>query len=412
MMLVKASTTETPEQEQKRNAASFSSSFFSTVSTATHVANNLVPASQRGSATSEIDEWSAVIQHLSSHNDNQPAQFAPTPTLTPVQVRVKVTDSHEDSRELVECYLQTAARYGTKSEEASQAFRGIAGKYQPYIIKRLLSSGKFNLQKEDAEDIAQEALIKLWNWLNGYILTGQSDEDENQKKELGNFAQIVRIIIRNCLVNWLQHQYRAKSRAKAKAKNQGSIEVTNSVKFVTLHHVYQPHVLTSRIRYFGRELELSSHSFFASSRGKNDLVDQLYDAGDCIEPLFEQQELMEELAVAIAEMGRTKPHYRLVLLAHVKGRSYQQIAVENDWTIEQVKKYLYRARRWLANYFASTAAAATATRNEGENENKYAKEKESRVASGSVPRAERERKKVNKSKVSSTSAEEWQLAAD
>jgi DNA-directed RNA polymerase specialized sigma24 family protein len=401
MLLLTATTTETSEQEQKRNASSSSSSS-DTISTTTRVAVTTMPVSQTGSVTSEID-WSVIIQHLSGDNDNQPAQLATTPTLTPVRVPVEVTDPDEDNRELVQCYLQTAARYGVRSQEASQAFTGIAEKFRPYIIKRLLGGGQFSLQKEDAEDIAQEVLTDLWNWLNGYILIGGQEE---QKKELGNFAQIIRIIIRNCLVNWLQHQYRARP------KKQHSKRVTNSVKFVSLHHVSSSHILTSRIRDFGRELELSSHysevvrSYEGSRSGSRDmsaLIDQLYATSHCTETIFEQRELLRELAAIIAAMKRFNPHYVIALSEHVRGKSHQQVAVENGWKVDQAKKYLYRARRWLANYFASAATTAVIG-NEGENE------KESTVTSRSVSRAERERKKVKKSEPSRT--EEWQVAAD
>jgi DNA-directed RNA polymerase specialized sigma24 family protein len=429
MMLLSKFTTESSKQEQKRNASSH------TICTATRVTVTTVPASQTGSATSKID-WGTIVRHLSGHS--QLTQFAPMtpPMLTPVRVLVEVTDLDEKNRQLVECYLQAAAHYGVSSQEASEAFRPIAEKFLPHILRRLLGGRKYNLQKEDAEDIAQEAILSTWNWLNSYLSNsggsaeakdgeqqqGQGQEPE-QKKELNNFWQLITIIVRNCTANWLQHHYRARSRSRSRSKvnKQSSTEaaVTNPVRFVSLHHVPSSYILKSRIRDFGRELELSPPHYSKAVRGsersksgsgsskdmKSDLLDQLYDASTGVEAVVEQQELLRELAAAISEMGRTKPHYRLVLMWYVSGRSHRQIADENNWTLDQVKKYLSCARKWLINYFATaTATATTPAANENENERTD--------TSGSVPKVEQERKKVNKSKPSSTHTEEWQVAAD
>jgi DNA-directed RNA polymerase specialized sigma24 family protein len=422
MMLLTATTTETTEQEQTRNASS------------SCVTNNSVPAIQTGSATSEID-WGTIVRHLSGHNQLTQFVLPPTPMPMPVRVLVEVTDPNEENRELVECYLQAAAHDGVSSLEASQAFRPIAEKFLPHILRRLLGGRKYNLQKEDAEDIAQEVILSTWNWLNSYLSNnsgsaetrdgeqqgqGQQEQRQEQKKELNNFWQLITIIVRNCTANWLQHHYRARSRSKVNKQSSTEAAVINPVRFVSLHHVPSSYILKSRIRDFGRELELSPSHYSKAVRGsersksgsgssrdmKSDLLDQLYDASTGVEVVVERRELLRELAAAISEMGRTKPHYRLVLMWHVSGRSHRQIADENNWTLDQVKKYLSCARKWLINYFA-TITVTTPAANENE------KEKESTVASGFVPRAERERKKVNKSKPdSSTHTEEWQVAAD
>jgi RNA polymerase sigma factor (sigma-70 family) len=419
MMLLTAATTQTNEQEQKHNASSSSDSISTTT---TDARAELV--TQTASATNQID-WIAIVRHLSGHSQLTQTQFATPSSPSPIRVLVEVTDPNQENRKLVECYLQAAAHYGVSSHEASEAFTPIALKFLPHILKRLQVARKYNLQREDAEDIAQEAMLGIWNWLNSYLRysTEAGDDDrqqeQEQKKELNNLWQLITIIVRNCAANWLQHQYRARSRAK----NQRSSEdaVTNPLRFVSLHHV-PLQILTSTIRDFGRELELSpshySNSVRSSERSKSgsgsgssrnmksDLLDQLYDVSTGVEAVVEQRELLKELAAAITEMGRTKPHYRLVLMEHVKGRSHRQIADENNWTLDQVKKYLTRARAWLANYFASASAP------DGD-ESEKEKEKESRVASGSVPKVERERKKVNKSKpTTEPSTEEWQVAAD
>jgi RNA polymerase sigma factor (sigma-70 family) len=359
MMLLTAATTQTSEQEQKHNASSSSDST-STTTTDTRAE----PASQTGSATNQID-WSAIVRHLSlsGHTQLTPTQFATPPSPSPGRVRVEVTDPNQENRKLVECYLQAAAHCGVSSQEASEAFTPIALKFLPHILKRLQVARKYNLQREDAEDIAQEAMLGIWNWLNSYLRysTEAGDDDrqqeQEQKKELNNLWQLITIIVRNCAANWMQHQYRARNRAKKTSNAEGA--VTNPLRFVSLHQVPSSQILSSRIRDFGRELELSSPHYSKTSRSC-DLLEQLYDASTGVEAVIEQQEFLKELASAIAEMGRTKPHYRLVLMEQVKGRSYQQIAAENDWTTEQVKKYLYRARRWLANHFARAEAEAAA----------------------------------------------------
>jgi DNA-directed RNA polymerase specialized sigma24 family protein len=464
MFLASVTTTATTEnsaqeqeQEQKKSKA-LSSSTTTNISAAATTAVPGKSTNQTGSATSEID-WHAVVWHLTdlSNNNQQPEMSASLPLQTPptpmqtllptpanakpehlrVGVEVEVTDPDEKTRELVECYLQAAVHYGVSSLEASGAFTPIAEKFLPHILRRLLGGRKYNLQKEDAEDIAQEAILSTWNWLNSYLSNsggsaeakdgeqqrqGQGQEQrQEQKKELNNFWQLITIIVRNCTANWLQHHYRARSRSKVNKQSSTEATVINPVRFVSLHHVPSSYILKSRIRDFGRELELSPSHYSKAVRSsersksgsgsskdmKSDLLDQLYDASTGVEVVVEQQELLRELAAAISEMGRTKPHYRLVLMEHVSGRSHRQIADENNWTLDQVKKYLSCARKWLINYFA-TITVTTPAANENE------KEKESTDTSGFVPRAERERKKVNKSKPdsSTTSTEEWQVAAD
>lgn len=66
-----------------------------------------------------------------------------------------------------------------------------------------------------------------------------------------------------------------------------------------------------------------------------------------------QQEASGEITAAIARLA---PEYRLVLtLRHVRGLSYQEIALELDWPLSLVKNRLFRARNQLKKALTAKA---------------------------------------------------------
>jgi RNA polymerase sigma-70 factor, ECF subfamily len=68
------------------------------------------------------------------------------------------------------------------------------------------------------------------------------------------------------------------------------------------------------------------------------------------EELLEAKELGESIEVAI---GRLRPEYRTaILLRHVEGREYQEIADVMGLPLGTVKTYIHRARNELRGYLA------------------------------------------------------------
>lgn len=388
MLLAETITTEAHEQEQKRNA-----SFSTTTDT-----NEMV--SQKAGASDAID-WHAIVQHLhgktgtttkptltgaskksrssnKSKNHNQSAQPSR------LYIRVRVTDPNEEHRIMVENYLNMAAEFGTSSQAAGHSFESICEKFLPVALKRVLNH-RFRFNRQDAEDIAQEAILSVWTWLNSYITEEFSEQEQGEQEHgrpyLENFSRMINLTIRNAIANWLQHQYRARNQFP----NNGQ-----PIKYIRLERIYSQSDAPEQLWLFGREVKLShstrSRSSNIPSPGNHETL-TMYDPLDVPEVHVEQRELMKELAAAIAEMKRSNPHYATVLLEHVKGWSYQQIADQNNWTLDQVKKYLSRARKWLVNYFAT----ASNTTNEKEG----------------LAQAQRVKRTTTK-----LSAEEWQVAAD
>jgi RNA polymerase sigma-70 factor (ECF subfamily) len=104
---------------------------------------------------------------------------------------------------------------------------------------------------------------------------------------------------------------------------------------------------------YGREVDMLSLDGAPDARTADEVEATALQATDRQEsPLaeLESRELGSQIELAV---GKLRPEYRTcILLRHVEGRSYDEIAEVMDLPLGTVKTYIHRARLELREYLA------------------------------------------------------------
>jgi RNA polymerase sigma-70 factor, ECF subfamily len=171
-------------------------------------------------------------------------------------------------------------------EGREEAFRELVRRYERPVFSLIFRMVR---DREAAEDLAQESFVKVLNHIDRY------------RPEFK-------------LSSWL-----------FKIANNVTIDHLRKKQLDTISIEGSPHATTST--------EMQATSFEVSSQGESAL-DEL-----------ESRELGTAIERAIA---RLRPEYRsCILLRHVEGRSYEEIAATLDLPLGTVKTYIHRARHEL-----------------------------------------------------------------
>jgi RNA polymerase sigma-70 factor (ECF subfamily) len=102
-----------------------------------------------------------------------------------------------------------------------------------------------------------------------------------------------------------------------------------------------------------RELDTLSLDGSPEARTADEIEATALQATDRAESPLEELESRETGAAIERAIGRLRPEYRTcILLRHVEGRSYEEIADVMDLPLGTVKTYIHRARLELRGYLA------------------------------------------------------------
>jgi RNA polymerase sigma-70 factor (ECF subfamily) len=102
-----------------------------------------------------------------------------------------------------------------------------------------------------------------------------------------------------------------------------------------------------------RELDTLSLDGSPDARTPDEIEATALQATDRAESPLEELESRETGAAIERAIGRLRPEYRTcILLRHVEGRSYEEIAEVMDLPLGTVKTYIHRARLELREYLA------------------------------------------------------------
>jgi RNA polymerase sigma-70 factor, ECF subfamily len=102
-----------------------------------------------------------------------------------------------------------------------------------------------------------------------------------------------------------------------------------------------------------RELDTLSLDGAPDARTADEVEATALQAADHAESPLEELESRETGSAIERAIGRLRPEYRTcILLRHVEGRSYEEIAEVMDLPLGTVKTYIHRARLELRDYLA------------------------------------------------------------
>ncbi len=97
-----------------------------------------------------------------------------------------------------------------------------------------------------------------------------------------------------------------------------------------------------------RQLETVSIDGSPHAMSSDDVESSRFDIGDDAENALEEMEARELGSAIELAIGHLRPEYRsCILLRHVEGRSYEEIATTLDLPLGTVKTYIHRARHEL-----------------------------------------------------------------
>ena len=97
-----------------------------------------------------------------------------------------------------------------------------------------------------------------------------------------------------------------------------------------------------------RQLETVSIDGSPHAMSSDDVESSRFDIGDDAENALEEMEARELGSAIELAIGQLRPEYRsCILLRHVEGRSYEEIATTLDLPLGTVKTYIHRARHEL-----------------------------------------------------------------
>jgi len=176
------------------------------------------------------------------------------------------------------------------------AFRELVRRYERPVFSLIYRMVR---DRETAEDLAQETFIKVLNHIDRY------------RPEFK-------------LSSWL-----------FKIANNLTIDHLRKRRLDTVSMDGSPHAATA--------VEIEATSFDVETRGETPLEE------------LESRELGSAIEQAISGL---RPEYRsCILLRHVEGRSYEEIATTLDLPLGTVKTYIHRARHELRNALAHLRAS-------------------------------------------------------
>ena len=186
----------------------------------------------------------------------------------------------------------------TRAQQGSEkAYRELLGRFQRpvfSIIYRMIRD------REQAEDLAQETFVRVFNNIDRY--------DPRYK-----FSSWIFKIATNLTIDWIRR------------KELNTVSIDGSRNAVTAE-------------------QIEATSITIASQDENP------------EELLEAKELGEEIERAI---GRLRPEYRTaILLRHVDGREYQEIAEILSLPLGTVKTYIHRGRNELREQLQHLREAA------------------------------------------------------
>lgn len=186
----------------------------------------------------------------------------------------------------------------SRAQQGSEkAYRELLGRYQRpvfSIIYRMIRD------REQAEDLAQETFVRVFNHIDRY--------DPRYK-----FSSWIFKIATNLTIDWIRR------------KELNTVSIDGSRNAVTPE-------------------QIEATSITIASPDENP------------EELLEARELGEEIEAAI---GRLRPEYRAaILLRHVEGREYQEIAEILALPLGTVKTYIHRGRNELREQLQHLREAA------------------------------------------------------
>jgi RNA polymerase sigma-70 factor, ECF subfamily len=186
----------------------------------------------------------------------------------------------------------------TRAQQGSEkAYRELLGRYQRpvfSIIYRMIRD------REQAEDLAQETFVRVFNNIDRY--------DPRYK-----FSSWIFKIATNLTIDWIRR------------KELDTVSIDGSRNAVTAE-------------------QIEATSITIASQDENP------------EELLEAKELGEEIETAIS---RLRPEYRAaILLRHVDGREYQEIAEILALPLGTVKTYIHRGRNELREQLQHLREAA------------------------------------------------------
>ena len=97
-----------------------------------------------------------------------------------------------------------------------------------------------------------------------------------------------------------------------------------------------------------RQLETVSIDGSPHAMSSDDVESSRFDIGDDAENALEEMQARELGSAIELAIGQLRPEYRsCILLRHVEGRSYEEIATTLDLPLGTVKTYIHRARHEL-----------------------------------------------------------------
>jgi RNA polymerase sigma factor (sigma-70 family) len=212
--------------------------------------------------------------------------------------------------ELVERYKDTAAKFGTRSNEAGAAFEPIFSRFWPYVYNLALTK----MGALYAEDLANESLQTVWERLNG-------------KEVVTNLRGLVRHSFEREYASLLERLLQGRKLQRAR-QTSGETTVDDEA---------------------GRVKGAVVVSLNATAPGTDDedleMINLLEDASADVVEAATRRELMRVLHELIEEMPA---QYRAPLVCQwLMGMRIRTVAQELNLTVDQVKHNTARGIAWL-----------------------------------------------------------------
>ena len=219
-------------------------------------------------------------------------------------------------RQLVAAYEQAAAKYGARSEEASQAFAPIFERFWPQVYYRALHK----IGAVYAEDLASETLKTVWERLNG-------------NEVVTNLGGLVRHSFEREYATLLEKLFQGRklARLQTPAQSEGTETHIKGALVVSLN----------------------------APAGNNDEEMELLHTLDDPDANVEEAASRRELVVMLHTMINQMPaHYREPLVCQwLLGMKIKEVSEKLDLTIDQVKHNTRRGMNWLCKRMPAQTVA-------------------------------------------------------
>ena len=231
---------------------------------------------------------------------------------------------------------------------ANQAFTPIFERYYPVVF----SFARWR-NPEQAEDLAQATLLRVWERLHG-------------PEEITNLTGLFYHSYKCEYAGLLKHQFANKrtggtttsSSDSNKGKNLAEVSISGGSGTAAssgardVETCSQAHgvggdgsnsygVAPAQARWAGGDFNLS-------------ILERVYSEADAPETLVLYEELKQQIVTLVND--EMPHHYRDVLVARLQSQSLSEIAQAQGLTLNQVKKYVVRGRVWLSRALAFNQA--------------------------------------------------------